>query len=69
MFFWGNPERLCFSDLLLFPSYPHHWFTGLLLLHMNPPQREIMSLMKTLIVDCFGSRGPPALGMSCAMIS
>ncbi|KRX37442.1 hypothetical protein T05_254 [Trichinella murrelli] len=50
------------QDLLLFPSYPHHWFIGLLLLHMNPPVLEIMSLMETLIVDCCVSRGYASVG-------
>ncbi|KRX59624.1 hypothetical protein T09_9549 [Trichinella sp. T9] len=51
------------QDLLLFPSYPHHWFIGLLLLHMNPPVLEIMSLMETLIVDCCVSRGYASVGV------
>ncbi|KRX69937.1 hypothetical protein T06_10147 [Trichinella sp. T6] len=50
------------QDLLLLPSYPHHWFNGLLLLHMNLPVLEIMSLMKTLIVDCCVSRGYASVG-------
>ncbi|KRY26852.1 hypothetical protein T01_7728 [Trichinella spiralis] len=50
------------QDLLLLPSDPHHWFTGLLLLHMNPPVLEIISLMKTFIVDCCVSREYASVG-------
>ncbi|KRZ85373.1 hypothetical protein T08_1004 [Trichinella sp. T8] len=54
------------QDLLLFPSYPQfsicHLFSGLLLLHMNSHVLEIMRLMKTLIADCFGSRGNANVG-------
>ncbi|KRZ85318.1 hypothetical protein T08_6621 [Trichinella sp. T8] len=39
------------QDLLLHPSDPHHWFTGMPLLHIRAHVLEVMNLMKTLSVD------------------
>ncbi|KRY45300.1 hypothetical protein T03_5259 [Trichinella britovi] len=39
------------QDLLLHPSDPHHWFTGMPLLHIRAHVLEVMNLMKTLNMD------------------
>ncbi|KRZ50342.1 hypothetical protein T02_2265 [Trichinella nativa] len=39
------------QDLLLHPSDPHHWFTGMPLLHIRAHVLEVMNLMKILSVD------------------
>ncbi|KRY18367.1 hypothetical protein T12_6806 [Trichinella patagoniensis] len=39
------------QDLLLHPSDPHHWFTGMPLLHIRAHVLEVMNLIKTLSMD------------------
>ncbi|KRZ50864.1 hypothetical protein T02_1601 [Trichinella nativa] len=39
------------QDLLLHPSDPHHWLTGMPLLHIRAHVLEVMNLMKTLNMD------------------
>ncbi|KAL1229401.1 Serine hydroxymethyltransferase [Trichinella spiralis] len=44
------------QDFLLNPSDPHHWFTGMPLLHIKAQVLEVMNLMKTLSIDCCARR-------------
>ncbi|XP_003366584.1 multifunctional CCA protein [Trichinella spiralis] len=50
------------QDLLLLPSDPHHWFTGMPLLHKRAHMLEVMNLMKTLSMDCCSRRRYASVG-------